>query len=129
MTPVPPKQLGQALDYLKRGGKLYIPTYTRCTVITWRNIEAWQKVGRELLREDGNGYRMASGKKSVYLLPGQLKYGEERRAMTNTETKLQIYMPATMREQVHQAAEALRISESEWIRRAIVQSIERRAGK
>ena len=39
--------------------------------------------------------------------------------MTNTETKLQIYMPATMREQVHQAAEKLRISESEWIRRSI----------
>ena len=39
--------------------------------------------------------------------------------MTNTETKLQVYMPATMREQVHQAAEALRISESEWIRRSI----------
>ena len=54
--------------------------------------------------------------------------------MTNTETKLQIYMPAVMREQVHQAAEALRISESEWIRRAIVRyldivSPERRAGK
>lgn len=39
--------------------------------------------------------------------------------MTNTETKIQIYMPATMREQVHQAAEALRVSESEWIRGAI----------
>ena len=39
--------------------------------------------------------------------------------MTNTETKLQVYMPVIMREQVHQAAEALRISESEWIRRAI----------
>ena len=48
--------------------------------------------------------------------------------MTNTETKLQVYMPATMREQVHQAAEALRISESEWIRRAIASSLERRAG-
>ena len=54
--------------------------------------------------------------------------------MSNTETKLQIYMPATMREAVHQAAEALRISESEWIRRAIMRyldtvSLERRAGK
>jgi hypothetical protein len=56
--------------------------------------------------------------------------------MTNTETKLQIYMPRDMREAVHQAAEALRISESEWIRRAIalylngtVPPAERRAGK
>lgn len=49
--------------------------------------------------------------------------------MTNTETKLQIYMPAVMREQVHQAAEALRISESEWIRRAIASSLERSVGK
>ena len=47
----------------------------------------------------------------------------------NTDTKLQIYMPATMREQVHQAAEALRVSESEWIRRAIAASLERRARK
>jgi len=46
--------------------------------------------------------------------------------MTNTETKLQIYMPAVMREQVHQAAEALRISESEWIRRAISAELGRR---
>ena len=46
--------------------------------------------------------------------------------MANTETKLQIYMPATVREQVHQAAEALRISESEWIRRAIAAELGRR---
>ena len=44
--------------------------------------------------------------------------------MSNTETKLQVYMPAAMREQVHQAAEALRISESEWIRRAIVRYLD-----
>jgi len=44
--------------------------------------------------------------------------------MSNTETKLQIYMPATMREQVHQAAEKLRISESEWIRRAIAHKLQ-----
>lgn len=49
--------------------------------------------------------------------------------MTNTEARLQIYMPAVMREQVHQAAEVLRISESEWIRRAIANSLERREGK
>lgn len=49
--------------------------------------------------------------------------------MSNTETKLQVYMPREMREAVHQAAEARRISENEWIRRAIVQSLERKEGK
>lgn len=49
--------------------------------------------------------------------------------MSNTDTKTLIYMPTEMKEAVHHAAEALRISESEWIRRAITQSLERREGQ
>lgn len=74
LTPVPPKSLNTALEFVAKGGRLVIPTYARVTVISQRDIDKWAKVGRMLLREDGNGYRLASGKGSVYLLPGQLAY-------------------------------------------------------
>lgn len=74
--PVPPKSLDSALAFVANGGRLVIPTYTRITVIRQRDIDKWAKAGRTLLREDGNGYRLASGKGSVYILPGQLAYAD-----------------------------------------------------
>lgn len=74
LTPVPPKSLAAALEFVARGGRLVIPTYARVTIIRQRDIDKWAKIGRPLLREDGDGYRLASGKGSVYLLPGQLAY-------------------------------------------------------
>ena len=75
MKPVPPKSLEAALDYVRAGGSLLVPTYTRCTVIDRRALERFERTGAWLLREEGDGYRLRSGRKSVYLFPGQLKYG------------------------------------------------------
>lgn len=72
--PVPPKSLNAALNYVRNGGTLIIPTYTTCMYINAKTLARWEKVGLQLLREDGDGYRMRQGKGSVYLLPGQLKY-------------------------------------------------------
>ena len=73
-TPVPPQSLGLALAHVRKGGLLFVPTYTRVTVITRGTIDKWAAAGLPFLREDGNGYRMRTGRKSsVYLLPGQLR--------------------------------------------------------
>ena len=72
--PVPPKSLVQAFSHLECGGTLIIPTYTHCTVITKITLDKFRKAGAWLLKEEGNGYRMQTGKTSVYLFPGDLKY-------------------------------------------------------
>lgn len=76
LKPVPPKSIDKVFKYLESGGTLYVPTYTKCTVITKKTLDKFRKVGAWLLKEYGDGYRMQTGKSSVYLLPGQLKYGE-----------------------------------------------------
>jgi hypothetical protein len=73
MTPVPPRNLEAVLSAVRAGARLLVPTETRCTVIDSRCLARWEKVGEWLLREDGDGYRMRTGKRSVYLLPGQLQ--------------------------------------------------------
>ena len=52
----------------------YVPTCTTCTKITAKNLKSWAASGLTLLSldKDGKGFRMASGRKSVYVLPGQL---------------------------------------------------------
>jgi len=78
-TPVPPKSLTQALAHVRNGGRLLIPTYTRCTVIDAKCLARWEAAGcKDLLREEGNGYRMRTGRSSVFILPGQLRYEEGR---------------------------------------------------
>ena len=74
MKPVPPKSLEVALEHVRAGGELLVPTYTRCTVIDRKTLARFEKAGEWLLREEGDGYRLRSGRKSVYLLPGQLMY-------------------------------------------------------
>ena len=63
---------------LDNAGRFIIPTYTRITVIESKHIKKWNAAGMRLLWKDtdGRGFRMASGKKSIYVLPGQLKYQE-----------------------------------------------------
>jgi hypothetical protein len=74
MKPVPADSLDAALEHVRKGGRLVIPTYTRCTVIDRRCLERFEKAGAWLLKAEGRGYRMRSGKGSVYLLPGQLQF-------------------------------------------------------
>lgn len=71
-APVPPQSLALALEHVRNGGRLAVPTHTRCTVIDAKALKRWETAGQWLLREDGNGYRLRSGRGSVYLLPGQL---------------------------------------------------------
>ena len=71
-TPVPPRSLDAAIAHLDAGGTIRIPSMTRIVVITKRDVARFRSAGIELLREDGDGYRMASGRRSVYILPGQM---------------------------------------------------------
>ena len=77
---VPPKSIKDVFKHLENGKSVYVATYTngiyKCTVINNKTLNRFRKVGAWLLKEDGDGYRMQTGKSSVYLIPGQLKYGE-----------------------------------------------------
>ena len=67
--------LAKAMD-LARAGKvtLYIPTFTRCTIIDAKSIARFDAAGVPVLRpaKDGQGFLLRSGKRSVYLFAGQL---------------------------------------------------------
>ena len=77
LVSVPSHSLTQAIDYVRNGGRLAIPTYTRLTLIDKKTLIKFEKAGCWLLKEDGEGYRMASGRSSVYLMAGQLKFVQE----------------------------------------------------
>jgi hypothetical protein len=75
MESVPPKSLDKAFAHLEAGHMLLVPTCTRCYRMTKQTLAKFRKVGAWMLKEEGDGYRMQTGRTSVYLLPGQLKYG------------------------------------------------------
>jgi len=64
-----------ALNHIKNGGRVLIPTYTRATIITQKTVEKFEKAGVWLLKDDadGRGMRLKNGKGSVYLFKGQVK--------------------------------------------------------
>jgi len=59
---------------LRRGGCLGVITAWRATIITRKTLERFEAASAWLLREEGDGYRLRSGRGSIYLLPGQLCY-------------------------------------------------------
>lgn len=69
----PSHSVDMILAHIRQGGIAYVSTYVRTTTIDAQCLAKWDNAGLPLLREDGEGYRLASGRKSVYLLPGQLK--------------------------------------------------------
>lgn len=73
--PVPPNSMQAIRDHVGAGGAVGFATYARSTTIEQKHFDQWDKAGKELLKPEGAGYRMASGKSSVYLLPGQLRFG------------------------------------------------------
>lgn len=77
--PVPPHCLDLAVAHLEAGGSLVVATCTRATLIKLKHWKQWQEIGRPLLREEGDGFRMAQGKGSVYLTPGTLRFVKEAR--------------------------------------------------
>lgn len=72
MVSAPSNALPAVLAHIRAGGRAMVVTYTKATVIDRKCLERWERAGEWLLREDGNGYRLRTGRKSVYLIPGQL---------------------------------------------------------
>lgn len=73
---VAPKALAEGLAWLEAGHRLYVATYAKTIMITPATMAKYVKAGTWLLKEEGNGYRLHTGRKSLCLLPGQLKYIE-----------------------------------------------------
>lgn len=71
---VPANSVDAALDYIRKGGRLAVATRVRVTVIDAKALAKFDSAGVAILKAEGNGYRLRSGKSSVYLLPGQLAY-------------------------------------------------------
>lgn len=71
---VPPNSTEEALSHVRKGGRLEVRTYTHIYVIDRKTLLKFEAAGEWLLKSEGDGYRLRQGKKSVYLLPGQLKY-------------------------------------------------------
>jgi hypothetical protein len=60
---------------LAGSARFVIPTYTRCTVIDRKTIGKFEARGLQVVwpSSDGRGFRLASGRSSVYVMPGYLK--------------------------------------------------------
>lgn len=71
---VPPRSLNEAITHIRSGGRLIVPTYYRCIVLDRKTLARFEKAGEWLLREDGDGYRIRSGRGSVYVFSGSLKF-------------------------------------------------------
>lgn len=72
--PVPANSLDLALEHVRKGGRLVVPTYTRYTVIDLKCLKRFEAANCWLLKVEGEGYRLRQGKGSVYLFPGQLQF-------------------------------------------------------
>lgn len=71
---VPPNELDWALDHVRKGGILYVPSVTRTILIDKKCLLRFEKAGEWLLKADGDGYRIRQGRGSVYCYAGLLRY-------------------------------------------------------
>ena len=64
-----------AINHIKAGGRAYVATQTRLTIIDAKCLAKFEAAGQWLLKDDidGRGLRLRSGKGTVYLFEGQLK--------------------------------------------------------
>lgn len=69
----PAQNAAEALAHVAAGGRACVRTYSRVTLITPKVLKSFEAAGEWLLKDDGNGIRLRSGRGSVYLLPGQLE--------------------------------------------------------
>ena len=72
--PVAPNDLDAAIAHVAKGGRLVVRTALRVVVIDRNVLKRFEKADAWLLKAEGDGYRLRTGKGSVYLLPGQLEY-------------------------------------------------------
>ena len=76
MKQVEYNEFEKCLEMVRNGEAVfYIPTYTRCTKIDRGCLLRFDKVGQECIRKDndGKGYRLASGRNTVYVFNYLLK--------------------------------------------------------
>lgn len=73
MTHRPALNAQDALDAIAAGGRAFVSTNSRMTVLDARTVAKFAKAKEWLLKDDGPGIRLRSGKGSVYLFAGQLR--------------------------------------------------------
>jgi len=73
LMPKPAANAAEALAHVKAGGRAIVRTYLRVTVIDRKCLLRFEAAKEWLLKDDGAGIRLRSGRGSVYLLPGQLE--------------------------------------------------------
>jgi hypothetical protein len=73
-------ELATALLAVRSGySEIHVVAGCHVTRIQKSTLQTWDKVpGNQLLRTEGDGFRMRSGKGSVFLFPGQLILREAR---------------------------------------------------
>ena len=71
---VPSRSIDAVIAHLEKGGSVCVVTRYKAIIISMKNWKAYQKVGLQLIKEEGEGYRVKSGKSSYYLFPGQLTF-------------------------------------------------------
>lgn len=74
---VPPNyDLEKLMQHVREGRTLYIAVYNGASPwLTPARLKSWEKAGLttdHLIKPEGDGYRVKSGKKSVYVFKGQL---------------------------------------------------------
>jgi len=73
---VTPLTFDEAMErVMQEKSVFFVPLYGRVIVIPKWSIEGWRKTGKEVIKisADGKGFRLLTGKKSVYLFSHQLK--------------------------------------------------------
>jgi len=73
LRPVAANALDEALMGVRAGRRLVVRTVWRITIIDAKCLARFERAGHWLLKAEGEGYRLRSGKSSVYVLPGQLE--------------------------------------------------------
>jgi hypothetical protein len=70
----PAKNAADAIAHVKAGGVAFVATVLRTTQINKKTLEKFERAGYTLLKDHSDGgIVMMNGRRSVYLLPGQLK--------------------------------------------------------
>lgn len=65
-------------EVLANKAAFYIASCTKIVKITAKTIKSFKSAGYDVIKKDvdGKGFRMQSGKKALYVFPGQLAISE-----------------------------------------------------
>lgn len=69
------KDANDALNVIFNGGRAFVSTQTRLTIIDRKTVDRFAKANEWILKDDadGKGIRLRRGRGSVYLFAGQLR--------------------------------------------------------